>query len=59
MTALSPAEIGSLKEIGRGAYHAPVPKPHAENLLDLKLVYQLLGDLRITTAGRLYLQQGR
>jgi hypothetical protein len=51
MIPLSQAEMDSLREVGRGAHHAPIPVRHAERLLSLKLIYRLLGDLRITAAG--------
>ena len=48
---LSAAEMTSLRQVGRGAWQDPIPKTHADRLVQLGLVYRVLG-LRITTAGR-------
>ena len=50
--ALSHSELASLQEIGRGLRHESIPHVDAIRLLELHLIYKLLGDLRITTAGR-------
>ncbi len=52
VSGLSPDEFASLVEVGSGAFHAPVLLVHETRLLELKLVYNLLGNLRITTAGK-------
>ena len=52
VAALSPGEFASLVEVGGGAFHAPILLAHEIRLLELKLVYNLLGNLRITAAGR-------
>src|SRR5579862_8074286 len=49
---LTDAEFDSLVEVGTGFYHAEIPADHARQLLKLGLTYNLLGSLRITTAGR-------
>jgi hypothetical protein len=49
---ISDSELISLREIARGFNKGPIPKADALRLLELKLVYNLLGDLRITTLGR-------
>lgn len=49
---LSDTELTSLKEIAKGVHQRPVSTEHAQRLLDLKLVYKILGDLRITAKGR-------
>jgi hypothetical protein len=50
------AELASLKEIGRGAGHDPILTHHSERLKSLGLAYNLLGELRITTAGQIMLR---
>jgi hypothetical protein len=49
---LSDAEWASLTEVGTGSYHDLIPLEHANRLLDLKLIYSLLGSCRITATGR-------
>jgi len=49
---LSASEFASLKVIGEGFDHSTVTDAAALRLLDLKLVYSLLGSLRMTHAGR-------
>ena len=49
---LSDAEFVSLAEVGKGFWHGPIPANHALRLLELKLTYNLLGSLRITSDGR-------
>jgi hypothetical protein len=53
---LSEAEFASLAVVGTGFCHGPISVDHAEHLLDLRLIYSLLGNLRITTAGQLVLR---
>jgi hypothetical protein len=55
MPTLSPAELASLAEMGTGLLHKAIPASHTARLLELALIYGLLGDLRITKAGRLRL----
>jgi hypothetical protein len=50
--ALSASELTSLQEIGKGLGHGSIPETDALRLLELRLIYRLLGDLRVTTAGR-------
>jgi hypothetical protein len=49
---LSEPEWASLAEVGTGFCHAPIPLNHAQRLLDLKLIYSLLGSYRIMRSGR-------
>lgn len=49
---LSNSQFASLQEIGKGLIHGPVADSDALRLLELNLIYKLLGSLRITTAGR-------
>lgn len=49
---LSSSEFASLKVIGEGFDHSTVTEADALRLLDLKLIYRLLGPLRMTHAGR-------
>jgi hypothetical protein len=48
----SEEELLSLREIAKGFNKGPIPHAHALRLLELKMVYSLLGDLRLTTLGR-------
>jgi hypothetical protein len=49
---LSASEMTSLREVGKGLLHGNIPEEHALRLLHLRLIYKMLGDLHITTAGR-------
>ena len=49
---LSASEFASLREITRGFGHGAIPETDALRLIELRFIYMLLGDLRITTAGR-------
>jgi hypothetical protein len=55
---LSVSELASLREVARGPLHDPIPTAHGARLLELGLVYYLLGSLRITTAGRARVRTG-
>lgn len=55
---LSESEWASLAEVGTGFCHAPIPVDHAQRLLDLKLIYSLLGSYRIMRSGRDMLRAG-
>jgi hypothetical protein len=55
---LSVTEFASLQEVGRGIGHAGIPESHGLRLLDLQLIYRLLGSLHITTAGRVRIARG-
>jgi hypothetical protein len=55
---LTEAEFASLTEVGTGFCHDQISIEHAAHLLDLRLIYSLLGNLRITTAGQLMLHAG-
>ena len=43
---LTEAEWASLADVGTGVCHTPIPPEHARRLLDLKLIYNLLGSCR-------------
>ena len=49
---LTEAEFESLAEVGTGFLHEAIPDDHAEHLLELGLIYNLLGSVRITISGR-------
>jgi hypothetical protein len=53
---LTEHEWASLAEVGTGFCHAPISLDHTNRLLELKLIYNLLGSCRLTTAGRQMLQ---
>jgi hypothetical protein len=53
---LSRGELASLKQVASGMLHQPIPDAHAARLLELRLVYRLLGSLRMTAEGREYLR---
>ena len=55
---LSAAEFESLREVGSGICHHDIPEVHSVRLFDLRLIYMLLGDVRITTTGKARLAQG-
>jgi hypothetical protein len=55
---LSVTEFASLREIGRGIGHAGIPESHSLRLMELGLIYRLLGSLHITTAGRIRIARG-
>ena len=50
---LSVSELASLQEVAKGFDHGSIPVGDATRLLELKLIYKLLGELRLTAAGRL------
>ena len=49
---LSDLEWASLAEVGSGFCHAAIPADHAKRLLELRLIYSLLGNYRIMSSGR-------
>jgi hypothetical protein len=55
---LSTTEFASLREVGSGIGHGGIPESHSLRLIDLHLIYRLLGSLRITTAGRQRIARG-
>jgi len=55
---LSVTEFASLQEVGTGFHHDAIPESHCLRLMDLHLIYNLLGSLRITTAGRVRIARG-
>ena len=50
---LSASELASLQEIAKGLSHGSIPEADAVRLVELRLIYRLLGDLRMTSAGRI------
>lgn len=52
MTDLTDAELRSLKEIAKGAFHGAIPPDHGITLVKCGYAYNLLGHIRITAAGR-------
>jgi hypothetical protein len=62
MTVISPnltaSEYCSLQELAKGFYGNAISTGDAQRLLGLKLIYRLLGDLRITTLGRARIAKG-
>jgi hypothetical protein len=46
------AEFTSLVEVSTGFAHESIPVSHRVRLLELGLIYNLLGSERMTTAGR-------
>lgn len=55
---LTDPEFASLREVATGICHNAIPANHRARLLHLGLVYNLLGSLRINTAGRERINQG-
>jgi hypothetical protein len=49
---LSASEFASLQEIAKGLLHGSIPEADAARLVELRFIYRLLGDFRMTTAGR-------
>jgi len=49
---LSEPEWASLAEVGSSFCHAAIPADHAKRLLELRLIYSLLGNYRIMSSGR-------
>ena len=50
--ALSISELSSLIEVAKGMDQSAIAEADAQRLLDLGLIYKLIGLLRITRAGR-------
>ena len=50
--SLSASELASLREIGRGPIRRSVPDADEARLVELGMVYRLLGDLQITSYGQ-------
>ena len=55
---LSATEFASLREVGSGIGHGGIPESHSLRLMDLRLIYRLLGSLCITTAGKARIARG-
>lgn len=56
---LSESEWASLIEVGKGFIHGPIPLDDATRLLELKLIYNLLGSYRILNSGTVILRGTR
>jgi hypothetical protein len=52
---LSENEFAALQEVARGFDQRSIPESHRRKLIDLRLIYKLLGGLRMTAAGRRHL----
>ena len=55
---LSATGFELLREVGSGIGHGGIPESHSLRLLDLRLIYRLLGSLRITAAGKARIARG-
>ena len=55
---LTISELASLRQVARGVFQDRICAADTERLTRLKLIYILLGDLRITAAGRAKLRRG-
>jgi hypothetical protein len=55
---LSTGEFASLQEVAKGFDQTPIPEADALRLLELHLIYKLLGMLRMTGAGRARIASG-
>lgn len=55
---LSASEYASLSEVAKGFSHSSIPGADCIRLLELGLIYKLLGEDRLTRAGRTRLAQG-
>ena len=55
---LSASEFASLVEVAKGFGHGPIPAADGARLVALQLTYKLLGEDRLTAAGRARLAQG-
>jgi hypothetical protein len=49
---LSAAEFHSLEELGKGVLHNAIPNAHSVTLIARGFAFKLLGQTRITKAGR-------
>ena len=57
-STLSEGEYASLLEVSTGFLHHAIPADDAAQLMAMGLVYNLLGSIRLTTAGRARLKFG-
>jgi hypothetical protein len=48
-------ELAALREMGSGPMHAPISSEIADRLVELNFAFRMLGEVRITTAGKKYL----
>jgi hypothetical protein len=52
-------ELAALRRIGSGPLHGQISPQIANRLVELNLAFRMLGEVRITTAGKKYLIQHR
>jgi hypothetical protein len=57
--SLTTLQYSALQEIGKSPVPGAIPHAEAARLLELKLAYRLLGELRITAERRKRLTAGR
>jgi hypothetical protein len=55
---LSVTEFASLQEVARGIGNGGIPERHSLRLMQLRLIYRMLGSLRITPAGMVRVARG-
>lgn len=53
VTELTPAELTSLRLVGRGFMSRTIPKAHQAKLVELGLIRSLMGGLMVTPMGRM------
>ena len=56
---LSPLEFASLQEVAKGFNQRRIPDLHRERSIELRLIYNLIGGLRMTAQGNARLRIGR
>jgi len=56
---LSHEEFASLQEVGKGFMQRAIPHAHRDRLITLGYIVDLVGNLRLTDAGRVRLGAGR
>jgi hypothetical protein len=56
---LSRAEYNALEEVAKFFNGTTIASQHADRLLELRLIYRMLGELRITSAGSALIRLGR
>jgi hypothetical protein len=50
---LTPGEMASLRQVGRGFMSRTIPKAHQARLVELGLIRSLMGGLMVTPMGRM------
>lgn len=56
---LSQLEFASLQEVAKGFNQRGIPIEHRSRLIELHLIYNLIGGLRITAEGNARIRAGR